>query len=272
MSTPPVSKPRDAKPARFPVMLTFDLDADCPPAPAGPGGEPRPGANSQRAYGARVGVHRILDLLAREGLPATFFVPGWVVDHHPEAVRAIVDAGHEIGHHGYTHVAPYTLSPEDERAAMLQASASIERIAGRRPVGYRSPAWDFSPATLGLLAEQGFLYSSNMMDDDRPYRHGTGLVELPVQWILDDFPFFGYRPPSQRPMSAPATVWETWTLEFQALHAEAAARGTCCVLTMHPQITGRPGRSELLRRFVAWAREQPGVEFMRCEDCARQVE
>jgi peptidoglycan/xylan/chitin deacetylase (PgdA/CDA1 family) len=256
---------------RFPVLLTFDLDADCPPAPVGPHGEPRPGANSQRLYGAKVGVYRILDLLRREGVPATFFVPGWVVDHHTEAVRAIVAAGHELAHHGYTHVPPYELSPAEEREALQQGIAAIERVAGQRPLGYRSPAWDFSPVTLALLAEHGFLYSSNMMDDDRPYRHASGLVELPVQWILDDFPFFGYRPPTPRPMSAPATVWETWTAEFEGLYAEAAARGTCFVLTMHPQIIGRPGRAALLARFIAWARAHAGVTFMRCVDLAREL-
>ena len=252
-------------------MLTFDLDADCPPSPTGPRGEARPGANSQRAYGAKVAVYRILDLLRDTGVPATFFVPGWVVDHYPQAVQAIVAGGHEVAHHGYTHLPPYEMAIDEERAALLQGIESIQRVAGRAPVGYRSPAWDFSPATLGLLAEHGFLYSSNMMDDDRPYRHGTGLVELPVQWIMDDAPFFSFRPPAARSISALATVWEAWTAEFEGLHAEAAARGTCFVLTMHPQISGRPGRAAQLRRFVQWAREKPGVEFMRCQDLARSV-
>jgi peptidoglycan/xylan/chitin deacetylase (PgdA/CDA1 family) len=260
-----------AEPFRFPVMLTFDLDADGPPVPAGPNGEPRPGAISQRAYGAKVAVYRILNLLKSFGLPATFFIPGWVVDHHPDAVRAIVAGGHEIGHHGYTHVPPYEMEEDEERAALLRGIASIERASGRRPVGYRSPAWDFSPATLRLLSENGFLYSSNMMDDDRPYRHGSGLVELPVQWILADSAFLNFRPPTTLPISALSTVWEAWTAEFEGLHAEAAERGTCFVLTMHPQIIGRPGRTALLRRFVEWAMAKPGVEFMRCEDCARRV-
>lgn len=155
---------------------------------------------------------------------ATFFIPGWVIENHPDAVYPIVCAGHEIGAHGYLHERPDTLSLEEEDAILDKSVAIIRELTGRSPAGFRAPAWEFSPNTLELLGKHGFLYYSNMMDSIYPYFHrrpdgSPTLVELPVHWELDDAPFFffcrgsrGRWPPSGRsltpggPNSRPTTA------------------------------------------------------------------
>ena len=203
---------------RCAVALTFDFDAEEVWIADDAANERRPGVLSQGSYGAKVGVPLIIELLARHHLAATFFVPGRVGERHPQRVREIIAAGHEVGLHGHTHRNPSELSrPEEERE--LAQSLSVLRELGARPSGYRSPSWDFSDATLDLLAEQGLLYSSNLMDDIRPYRHANGLVELPVQWLLDDAPHFWFdgRASWNKKICTPSEVRELWEGEFLAL-------------------------------------------------------
>lgn len=261
------------QPGKFPLMLTFDLDAESGVLARDPANAERPGVLSRGRYGPRVAVYRILGLLEREGIPATFFIPGWVIDHHPQAAAAVRAAGHEIAHHGYTHTPPGTLDPAAERTELKRGIQTIEKLTGQAPLGYRSPSWDFSPHTLSLLRDHGFLYSSNFMDDDAPYLHRGGdgqrpVVELPVQWLLDDWPFFGFRPPDLYGLTAPSAVYEIWTEELAGLHAE---RGKCLVLTMHPQVIGRPSRLRMLERFISFARTLSQLEFRYCRDVARAV-
>jgi peptidoglycan/xylan/chitin deacetylase (PgdA/CDA1 family) len=232
---------------RSAAVLTFDFDAEeVWISSLGSEVENRPGILSQGTYGAKVGVPLLLALLASRGLKATFFVPGRVCERHPEAVSAIVDGGHEIGLHGYTHTDPSTQSAEEEREE-LEKSLEILRGFGVNPKGYRSPSWEFSSGTLSLLAEYGIEYSSNYMDDIRPYRHPSGLIELPVQWILDDSAHFWFAVPQWEKSIAPARqVLEIWKEEFMGIHRF----GGCVVLTMHPQFIGRPGRIAMLERLL----------------------
>ena len=188
---------------RSTVCLTFDFDAIS--LWIGPFAARSPSMISRGEFGA-VGCERILRLLDREGIPATFFVTGHTADTYPDHVRAIAAAGHEIGHHGYLHENPLALeTPEREREVLLKGFDALDRAAGVRPTGYRSPSWDNSPYTIDLLLEQGFRYESSLMGNDfTPYWCRTGdviqpdgpylfgpevdLVEMPVSWILDDFP------------------------------------------------------------------------------------
>jgi peptidoglycan/xylan/chitin deacetylase (PgdA/CDA1 family) len=191
-----------------------------------------------------------------------------IVERYPRAIEAIVQAGHELAHHGYTHVSPVEMAPGEELASIRRASALIKAATGRAPLGYRSPSWDFSPHTLGFLKQEGFLYSSNLMDNDQAYVHPDGLVELPVQWMLDDAPFFLFRPPYSRPISPPEAAMSTWTAEFAALASE---HGKCFVLTMHPQLSGRASRAVLLEEFIHFAAGRGGTRFLRCCDYAGEV-
>jgi peptidoglycan-N-acetylglucosamine deacetylase len=140
---------------------------------------------------------------------------------------------------------------------------------GASPEGYRSPSWEFSPSTVELLAEHGLRYSSNFMDDIRPYRHpGSGLVELPVQWILDDAPHFWFSGADwTKKISSTREVEGIWREELEGIRA----LGGCFVLTMHPQIIGRPSRLALLDRFVAWVRAHDDVRVATCAEIAAGV-
>jgi peptidoglycan/xylan/chitin deacetylase (PgdA/CDA1 family) len=266
--------PKEAMPMpveTYPVMLTFDLDGESLALADDPNNAGRPGRLSPGRYGPTTGVYHILDVLEEEAVPATFFVPGLIAERYPEAVRAIKQGGHEVAHHGYTHVSPVDQTAEEEQRAMKRGLDILEELTGSRPLGYRSPSWDFSAQTLDLLFEYGFRYSSNFMDSDGPYLHESSqgsLVELPVQWMLDDAPFYLFKAPFSRPISPPSAAYETWAEELQAL---AERPGTSFVLTMHPQLSGRPSRVERLRQLIKLARTIPGTAFMQCKAAASLV-
>jgi peptidoglycan-N-acetylglucosamine deacetylase len=250
------------------VAFTFDFDAEEVWIGEDPANAERPGVLSQGTYGAKVAVPLILELLERHGIRATFFVPGRVGERHPERVREILAAGHEVGLHGYTHRSPAALPPEEEREELVQATRVLEDL-GAELHGYRSPSWEFSAHTVGLLAEHGLAYSSNFMDDIRPYRHADGgPVELPVQWILDDAPHFWFSGADwAKKISTTAEVEAIWREEFEGIRRLDGS----FVLTMHPQIIGRPSRLAFLDRFVGWVREHDGVQIRTCAEIAADV-
>ena len=202
---------------------------------------------------------------------ATFFVPGWTADNYTDAIAQCAKRGHEVAHHGYHHVPPTSFAnAEEEREELERGIEAIEKATGMRPVGYRSPAWELSPHTLGLLGGLEFSYSSNMMDADGPYEHkldgnagAAGLVELPVSWTLDDYPFF-----MARPERTAGEVEEIWRDEFDALREREDA---AFVLTMHPQIIGRPGRLAMLDNLIAYIRHSGDAELLRCDELASQT-
>lgn len=250
------------------VAFTFDFDAEEVWIGEDPANAQRPGVLSQGTYGAKVAVPEILRLLERRGLPATFFVPGRVAERYPERVREILAAGHEVALHGYTHRSPATLPRDEEESELVRASEILTGL-GAELAGYRSPSWEFSEHTVGLLAEHGLRYSSNFMDDIRPYRHeGSGLVELPVQWILDDAPHFWFSGADwTRKIATTAEVEAIWREEFEGIRA----LGGSFVLTMHPQIIGRPGRLAFLDRFMGWVMDHDDVRVATCADIAAGV-
>ncbi|HUY96969.1 MAG TPA: polysaccharide deacetylase [Verrucomicrobiae bacterium] len=250
------------------MALTFDFDAEEVWLGEDPANAERPGVLSQGIYGAKVAVPLILEELRRWDLRATFFVPGRVVERYPDRVEAIVAAGHELAHHGFSHVSPTRLGADQEAAEFHRALELLRRFQPQVH-GYRSPSWDVSPHTLGLLAGAGMTYSSNFMDDIRPYRHpGTELVELPVQWTLDDAPHFWFAGDVwSKSIATPSHVAEIWEGEFDGIRQ----LGGCCILTMHPQIIGRPSRLPLLRRFIARVRACDDVLVAPCAEIAATV-
>jgi len=256
---------------RASVCLTFDFDAD-----SAYGDLPVTGltVRSRGVYGAKVGIYRVLELLKRYDLPATFFVPGYTADKYPDATLAIVRAGHELAHHGYFHERPtqFLNDPGAERAVLEKGSAVLERFIGARPLGYRSPAWDLNPDSPKLLARAGFVYDSSLMDDERPYimDHGDGdtLVELPIDWVLDDYTHFQFAPPMVQGLSAPSKVFEIWTDEFEGYFET----GGCFILTMHPQMIGRHHRLKLLEKFIQFMmRRRRHLFLASCIEVARHT-
>ena len=252
--------------ARGAVAFTFDFDAEEVWIGDDPENANLPGLLSQGTYGAKVAVPLILELLARHGLRQTFFIPGRVAERHPHRVSEILAAGHEVGHHGYTHTSPANLDAAAEEAELTKA-LEILRGFGADPVGYRSPSWDFSRATLGLLERHGFAYSSNLMDDLRPYRHeGKQLVELPIQWILDDAAHFWFSSGMDwtRSISPPRVVREIWWDELDGI----VTRGGACVITMHPQVIGRPHRVKFLDQFMTDVKARGDCWIATCSEIA----
>lgn len=255
-------------PAPCNVALTFDFDAES--LWLGSFGVDTPSALSRGAYGANEGVPRILRLLQQYGLPATFFIPGDTADRHPEVVKRIVAAGHEVGHHGYLHEPPHLLQPDEERQIMERGLEALAKH-GVRPTGYRSPAWELSRATLPLLEEYGFRYDASMLARDTPYwvmigDRQTEIVEVPSAWELTDSAhfFFAAVPKYLVGLSAPSKVQEVWWGDFDGAYHD----GRHVVLTLHPQIIGRHHRMRLLERTIRYIQEHDGVRFVRMHEIA----
>ena len=252
--------------ARVAVTLTFDFDAESVWLSRDSALADRPGVMSQGRYGATIGVPRILSVLDKERVPATFFIPGWVAERHAAQSTMIRDAGHEIGHHGYLHERATPDNPDGEREAFARGMRALDAVLGVKPAGYRAPAWDLTPITLDCVKQHGMMYSSNLMDDVFPYVHpGTSIVELPVQWVLDDAPYFMFSPlVVNRPMNTAEAVYGVWRDEFLALYEG----GGLFNLTCHPQVIGHGSRMLMLRKLIRFMKAKKGVWFTTCRAVA----
>ncbi len=257
---------RSLKPARWKdgarcaVALSFDSDHETGTLRAG---RTSPGELSRGEYGARVALPRIRALLERSAIKASFFVPAVIAKLYPDEQRANVAEGHEVGIHGWIHERNSELPPDAERELQMRSADTLEKITGVRPVGIRTPSWDFSPHTLAISREMGLLYDSSLMADDDPYEiledgEPTGLVELPVEWIRDDYPYFGMdRFSPIRPHVAPSAVLEIFKAEFDGAYAENGL----FLLTMHPDISGHRSRIQVLAALIDHMKSQEGVWF-----------
>ncbi len=254
--------------ARVAVALSFDCDHESTPLIQG---NTSPGSLSQGEYGARVAVPRIRALLERHDIKASFFMPAVVAQLHPDEPRALAGEGHEIGIHGWIHELNSKLPRTTERDLQMRAADVLEQACGRRPVGIRTPSWDFSPYTLSITREMGLIYDSSLMADDDPYElmengEPTGIVELPVEWIRDDYVYFNMnRSSSLRPHTPPSSVLEIFKAEFDGAYRE---KGTF-ILTMHPHIIGHRSRITVLEGLVDYIRGHDGVWFATHEQLAR---
>lgn len=256
--------------ARCAVMLTFDFDAETLWLSRDPANAKRPGTLSQGVYGGRRAVPELLAILREEGLPATFFVPGWTAERWTDRVEAILADGHEVGHHGYLHEWVDPDRPDLEREALEKGLTALEKTVGVRPIGYRSPAGESSAGMIALLQEYGFLYDSSYMTDVVPYRHvlaegAPGPVELPWHWSTDDAPYALFAVTTPRPMFTNEHIFSIWRDEFDVIRQW----GGLFNLVMHPQFTGRPARTVLLRRMIAHIRAHDDVWFATGEQVAR---
>jgi peptidoglycan/xylan/chitin deacetylase (PgdA/CDA1 family) len=265
------------------VCLTFDFDAMTGFIARG---MVTPTPVSRGEFGV-VGMRRILALLAKYQIPATFFVPGTVIEMYPQPIEALVAAGHELAHHGWSHVPPANLEREKEEADLVRANETIRRVSGRAARGYRSPSWDLSPNTVELLLKHGFLYDSSMMGDDyRPYRARLGdeilldepcrfgaptkLIEMPISWTLDDYPHFEFvrTQTAVLPglMNANA-VLGNWIDDFVYMQRECV--WGVLTYTCHPFVIGRGHRMLMLERLILRLIEG-GAVFRRMEDAAQE--
>lgn len=246
--------------ARVAVAISFDSDHETIPLRDG---ETSPGRLAQGEYGARVGAGRVLELLAEHDVPATFFMPAVSALLHPAEARDYAGEPHEIGVHGWIHERNTLLAEADEKDLITRALGALEEITGVRPTGIRTPSWDFSESTLDTIRGLGFDYDSSLMADDEPYEivangSPTGLVEIPVDWIRDDAPYFTMdRYGSVRPHTRPRDVLEIWIDEFDA----AYRAGGVFQLTMHPHVIGHRSRLVVLRELLDHIRAHGDVWF-----------
>jgi len=255
------------------VALSFDVDAESGYVYR----NPKEAASQldqmeERRFGVRTGVPRIVRLLEKYSLPATFFVPGYTIEHHTNAVKSIRDAGYEMACHGNVHETLDTLDEAAERRILKEQLDIYEQHLGIRPTCYPTPSWSLNTRSPALLKEAGFLYDSSLMGDDIPYFVGTphgDLAEVPIQWLLDDAPFYRHVYGSTNGIADPDRVIRLWTQEFRGMYRENA----CFVLTMHPWISGRAGRLDGLEQLIRAIRAEPGVWWTTCKEIAEwQIE
>ena len=267
----PVRAGRKLTPKRWPgdnrvaVCLSFDVDNESYLLAAG---QTSPTTLSGADFGAQEGLPRVLALLDRYRIPASFFIPAVSAILHPEMIPAIMKSGrHEIGVHGWIHEYPPALaSAEEEERLLNQAIDYLTRVTGKRPVGYRAPAWAFSQHTLGLIRKAGMFYDSSLQSMDEPYEivsHGepTGIVELGIDWTLTETPYLG----RGGTMPSPQALFQLYRDEFDG----AWDLGTTFILTLHPQVIGHRAPMKYLSQFVAYMKARPGVWFATCEQIAR---
>jgi peptidoglycan/xylan/chitin deacetylase (PgdA/CDA1 family) len=256
--------------ARCAVALSFDSDHETNELREG--GESI-GRLSQGQYGNRQGVPRILEILKKQDVRASFFVPAVTALLYPDEQRRVVAEGHEVGIHGWIHERNSELPLAAERDLQMRSADVLEKMTGARPVGIRTPSWDFSPHTLAITKEMGLLYDSSLMADVDCYElemdgAPSGVIELPVEWIRDDAVYFNMvRFAGLRPYTPPQAVFDIFKREFDAAYRE----GGLFQLTMHPHISGYRSRIWILDELIRYMRSNAGVWFATHADIVRYV-
>jgi peptidoglycan/xylan/chitin deacetylase (PgdA/CDA1 family) len=256
--------------ADFAVALSFDCDHETFELGVG---RSAVGRLSWGEYGRRRGLPRILEVLRRQAVPASFFMPAVCAQLDPGESRRILEEGHELGMHGWIHENNSLLDEATERELMLRARDTLHSLTGVEPRGFRSANWDLSPNTIGLVAEMGLEYDSSLMADDDCYRLlvdgvDTGVVEVPVEWLRDDAVYLLFnRDPATRPWMTPDAVYEIFRRELEG----AAAEGGLFQLVMHPFVIGYRSRLWILERLIEDARRLGKAYFGTHLDIARWV-
>ena len=242
---------------------------------------------SRGEFGA-LASRRILHFLQSQGIRSTWFVPGFTIESYPKECEAVVQGGHEIGHHSWAHIPNASMSREEEEADLVRAGEAIVRLTGKKALGYRSPSWDLSSATIDLLIEHGFLYDSSMMGADytpylarrgdraelgKPYHFGdaTNLIELPISWSLDDHPHFEFmrtRETVVPGLQSARTVMQNWHDEF--LYMAKTVDWGILTYTMHPYVIGRGYRMLAFEDLVAKLIDA-GAVFMTMAEAAAEA-
>ncbi len=251
------------------VMLCFDVDGETTALSEDLELASRVTTMSQCEYGPNVGVPRLLGLLDHLSVPATFFVPSYIVEQHPKMTEAILEGGHELGSHGHLHEKLNTLTPEREAEVLDQSLEILERVVGYRPTGFRAPWFENNPGTADLLKSRGFRYNASQMGDDVPFVHPNGLVEIPGNWMLEDWEQFAFNAdPAWGVLPEDCDkVYTLWHREYEAMRDF----GCCFVLTLHPWLSGRPSRVRLLERLIGEILDEGDAWFARGESLADYV-
>src|SRR6478735_5807198 len=278
------------------IQVAFGVDVDAVAGMLGSyGGEDSPCDISRGLFSGEVGGPRIIRLFEKYSLPATWFVPGHSIETFPDLTRMIVDAGHEIGVHGYSHENPIAMTREQETAILDRSIELIEKVSGRRPTGYVAPWWEFSPVTNEILLERGIKYDHSLMHRDfepyyvrvgdswkkidytkdaqtwmEPLKRGqeTDLVEIPVNWYLDDLPpmMFIKASPNSHGFVNPRDIEEMWRDQFDWVYDNYDY--AVFPLTIHPDVSGKPHVLQMHQRLYEYMKGHEGVSFTTMEEIA----
>jgi peptidoglycan/xylan/chitin deacetylase (PgdA/CDA1 family) len=252
--------------ARVAVCISFDVDNELLQRP-----NLLPVPLSVGEYGATTSLPRILNVLDRHQVPATFFIPAMNIMLHPEMVPSIVARHHEIGVHGWIHEFwPGIGDVAKERQLLNQSIEYLTKAAGKRPVGVRAPGSGFSPHTFDLIRQAGFLYDSSLLAADEPYEissngQPSGVIELPISEVGNDYVYYGEAANGSLP--SPDAVFAIYKAEFDLAYEER----TMFILTQHPHVGGRRSRIVQLDRLITYIKSKPGVWFGTMEQVANYV-
>jgi len=278
------------------ILCAFGVDLDAVAGWLGSyGGENSPDDISRGIFAGEVGTPRLIKLFDRLGIKTTWFVPGHSIETFPQETRMIVDAGHEIGMHGYSHENPIAMSPDQEEAVLLKCIDLITQVSGRRPTGYVAPWWEFSHVTNELLQKHGIKYDHSLMHRDfECYRvrvgdhwtkidlskeaeswmmglvrgQETDLIEIPANWYLDDLPpmMFIKNSPNSHGFVNPRDIEQMWRDQFDYVYREY--NQAVFPMTIHPDVSGRPQVLLMLERVSAYIMSHPGVSFCTFNEIA----
>jgi len=272
--------------AKHIVCLTFDFDAMSGFIARG---MTSPTPVSRGEFGADVATPRLLALLKKYRIATSWYIPGHTLETYPARCREVFAAGHEIGHHGWTHVPPALLTRDKEEEGLTRANEQIKKLTGRYARGYRSPSWDLSPHSIELLLKHGFEYDSSMMGDDyTPYRVRQGdvvelekpavfgkttrLIEMPISWTLDDYPHFEFIRTKDWILPGLMNynlVLENWINDF--LYMKKIVKWGVITYTFHPFVIGRAGRMLMLEKLIKKLKAE-GAVFMTLEQAVAEYD
>jgi peptidoglycan/xylan/chitin deacetylase (PgdA/CDA1 family) len=272
--------------AKHIVCLTFDFDAMSGFIARG---MTSPTPVSRGEFGADVATPRLLALLKKYRIATSWYIPGHTLETYPARCREVFAAGHEIGHHGWTHVPPALLTRDKEEEGLTRANEQIKKLTGSYARGYRSPSWDLSPHSIELLLKHGFVYDSSMMGDDyTPYRvrqgdvielekpavfgKATRLIEMPISWTLDDYPHFEFIRTKDWILPGLMNynlVLENWVNDF--LYMKKILKWGVITYTFHPFVIGRAGRMLMLEKLIKKLKAE-GAVFMTLEQAVAEYD
>lgn len=278
------------------ILVSYGVDVDAVAGWLGSyGGENSPLDISRGLFAGEVGVPRLLDLFDKYGITATFFIPGHSIETFPKEMEMVVQAGHEVGAHGYSHENPLEMSPEQEEDVMKKSLELIEQLTGKKPNGYVAPWWEFSNVTAELLVKYGFKYDHSLMHDDftpyfvrvgdtwtkidydkpaaewmKPLVRGkeTGLVEIPANWYLDDLPpmMFIKASPNSYGFANPRDIGQQWIDQFDWVYENMDY--AVFPMTIHPDVSGRPHVLKMHERIIEHINKHDGVKWMTMNEIA----
>lgn len=278
------------------ILCGFGIDVDAVAGWLGSyGGEDSPDDISRGLFAGEVGSPRLLKMFDRMGIKTTWFIPGHSIETFPEQMKAVADAGHEIGIHGYSHENPIAMTREQERAVLDKSIDLVSKLAGRAPTGYVAPWWEFSPVTNELLVERGIKYDHSLMHNDfhpyyvrvgdewtridysaqpeswmKPLTRGqeTGLIEIPANWYLDDLPpmMFIKKAPNSHGFVNPRDIEQMWRDQFDWVYREIDY--AVFPMTIHPDVSGRPQVLLMLERLFEYIKGHEGVRFCTMDEMA----